>query len=562
MKKKNKSKARSAQGSAAVPAGAVKKSGKQKLSRGRRIVLFVLLLAVSLGALVGGFFGIRALLGYGRDFNYMEADLSKYVTLSAEDVRNISMTVRVDKPTEEDVEREITALLVEYKTLAPGESDPDAVIQNGSVVSFYYSGYLLGTDGGKEYFSGGSNLSSAAQDDPYELVIGSASFISGFESGMVGLRPSDTEIPTVITEGTLSEGDTVYVNIAGFHPNGKGMNLYGQRLVLTPALDEEYGEGFYELLLGAELNSRLCSDTMTMEGAQGSFVYTNICPIYKTEGGRAHTVECYFPMNYGEENLNGKTAYFEVYIKDTTSHELPALTDTFLTDTVGVLPEKLADYEGSSLVEKYKSYVREILEEDYQVRLWEASEESFWEKIVSVAEVKRVPRAALLEIYDEYMDSLEQTYRDYLANTGYTEKIYPFATFTKDYFQLADGESYKDRVKANAEQTAGEKMIFFYAIQLLGVEPSETELREASEKILEDLAKENCLLDESYYEGKTDPEEKKAAYDEYVSELNTTREALRETLGEEYLLESGYYNHSFPKLLALAKIKYVGRGHT
>ena len=328
MKKKNRSKARSAQGSAAVPAGAAKKSGKQKLSRGRRIVLFVLLGAVALGALVGGFFGIRALLGYGRDFNYMEADLSKYVTLSAEDVRNISMTVRVDKPTEEDVEREITALLVEYKTLAPGESDPDAVIQNGSVVNFYYSGYLLGTDGGKEYFSGGSNLSSAAQDDPYELVIGSAEFYPGFEEGLIGIRRSETEIPTVIKEGMLAEGDTVYVNIAGFHPSGKGLNLYGQRIELTPALDDAYGDGFYELLLGAELDTQLVEKTLVLPSEDGDFGYTSIIPLYKTEGGKAHTVETYVPWSQLEDapNLAGKTAYFEVYIKDTTSHELPALT--------------------------------------------------------------------------------------------------------------------------------------------------------------------------------------------------------------------------------------------
>ncbi len=538
---------------------------KKALSRKGRILLFILIGALSLGALVGGFFGIRALLGYGRDFNYMEANLAKYVRLSAEDLKNISLTVRVDKPTDEDLEREITALLVEHKTIAPGAPDPDAVIQNGSVVSFYYSGYLLGADGGKEYFSGGSNLSSAAKDTPYELAIGSAGFIPGFESGLCGVRPSDTQIPTVITEGTLSEGDTVYVNITGFHPNGKGMNLYGQRLVLTPALDEEYGAGFYELLLGASLDKNLCPTTTTMENVQegaGTFVYTNVRPMYKTEGGRAHTVECYFPMDYGEASLDGKTAYFDVYIKDSTTYVLPELTDAFLTDTVGVLPAKLADYEGDSLVEKYKSYVRATLEEDYQARLLEASEESFWEKIAAIAQIKRVPRAAMLEVYDEYMADLESTYQSYLTNMGITKAQYPFKTFTKEYFQLEDGESYKDRVKENATQTAGEKMIFFYAIELLQVAPSESELSSGYEEILTDLAKEYCLLDESYYEGKTDPEEKKAAYDEYISELGATKDALLETLGEEYLLESAYYNHGFPKLLALTKIKYVGRGHS
>lgn len=563
MKKKKQS-GKKPTAARSVPA-AVKPQKKKQLSRRGRLLLFILIGVLSLGALVGGFFGIRALLGFGRDFNYIEANLAKYVTISAEDLKNISMTVRVDKPTEEDVEREITALLVEHKTLAPGAPDPDAVIQNGSVVNFYYSGYLLGADGKREYFSGGSNLSSAEQDTPYELVIGSAGFIPGFEPGLCGIRPSETQIPTVISEGTLSEGDTVYVNITGFHPNGKGMNLYGQRLVLTSALNEEYGEGFYELLLGASLDENLCPTTTTLEsvqGGEGTFVYTNIRPMYKTEGGRAHTVEAYFPMNYGEASLDGKTAYFDVYIKDTTTYVPPELTDAFLTDTVGILPEKLADYEGESLVEKYKSYVRAALEEDYQTRLRDASEESFWEKIATIAQVKRVPRAAMLEVYDEYMADLESTYQSYLTSAGITQTLYPFKTFAKDYFQLEDGESYKDLVKENAKQTAGEKMIFFYAIELLQVAPSESELSAAYEEILTDLAKEYCLIDESYYEGKTDPEEKKAAYDEYISELETTKEALLESLGEEYLLESAYYNYGFPKLLDLTKIKYVGRGHS
>ena len=61
----------------------------KKLSRRGRIICLCVLIAVGLGALVGGFFGIRAALGYGRDFNYMDKDLSKYVKLSAEDVQTL-----------------------------------------------------------------------------------------------------------------------------------------------------------------------------------------------------------------------------------------------------------------------------------------------------------------------------------------------------------------------------------------------------------------------------------------------------------------------------------------
>ena len=56
-------------------------------------------------------------------------------------------------------------------------------------------------------------------------------------------------------------------------------------------------------------------------------------------------------------------------------------------------------------------------------------------------------------------------------------------------------------------------------------------------------------------------EEKKAAYAEYMAELSKTREGLLEVMGEEYFLESAYYNYSFPRLLDMVKITYEGKGH-
>lgn len=543
-----------------VKTGAAKQAPKQKLSQRGRIICLCVLVAVILGALVGGFFGIRAALGYGRDFNYMNKDLSKYVKLSAEDVKNIVMTVAVDKPTEEDVEREIIALLVEHKTLDTENIDPDAVIANGSVVSIYYSGYLLSEDGDREYFSGGSNLSGNISS----LIIGSATFMPGFEKGLIGIRPSETEMPTVIKEGKLSEGDVVYANIEGFHPEGKNLRLYGQRLELTPALDDVYGKGFYDLLVGSELGENLCSSLTTLESTkagEGTFVYKNLRTLYKTEGGKAHTVETYFPLNYQEASLQGKTAYFDVYIQDTTSYKVPEYTDAFLTETVGIISEKLETYEGSTLTEKYRSYVREVLDEDYEERLLEATEKTFWEKIAEVAEVKSVPRSAWLEIYDGYIEDLETTYSDYLTSSGYTAAVYPFETFCKDYCRLEDGESYKTYVKNLSKQTAGEKIIFFYAIQLLEVAPSESELAKAYDETVTELAKQYSSLDESYYESQPDEEAKKKAYQEYITAIEDMKQDVKTALGEEYLLESAYYNYSFPKLLDLTKISYIGKGH-
>jgi hypothetical protein len=283
--------------------------------------------------------------------------------------------------------------------------------------------------------------------------------------------------------------------------------------------------------------------------------------LYKTEGGKAHTVESYFPLNYQEASLQGKTAYFDVYIQDTTSYKIPEYTDAFLTETVGIISEKLDAYEGSTLTEMYRSYVREVLDEDYEERLLEATEKTFWEKIAEVAEVKSVPSSAWLEIYDGYIEDLETTYSDYLTSSGYTAAVYPFETFCKDYCRLEDGESYKTYVKNLSKQTAGEKIIFFYAIQLLEVAPSESELAKAYDETLTELAKQYSSLDESYYESQPDEEAKKKAYQEYITAIEDMKQDVKTALGEEYLLESAYYNYSFPKLLDLTKISYIGKGH-
>ena len=560
----NKKKKRPAAKKGAMPA--VKQSpAAQRKKRERKpipkaVLRGILIGVIALFVLGAGFTGIYIARAHA-GFNYMEAKLSRYVKLSPEAIENIKLTVRVDKPTEKDVEQSLTALLVQYKYRPEDmEDDPDAPIANGSTIELYYIGYTLSKSGERMYFSGGSNLSST----PYELVIGSGSFISGFEEGLVGVRPSDTEVPTVTEDGVLSEGDTVYINLKGFHPNGSAIEQYGMPIELTPALDALYGEGFYELLLGSEIGENLSSKTVVLQGGEGNdgdFVYTNIRTVYKSVGGKSHTVEAYFPLDYDEASLQGKTAYFDVYVKSNTAFLLPEMTDAFLTDTVGILSEKLADFEGESLVEKYKSYVRETLESDYLQSLYTACEESFWTELAEVAKVKRVPAAATKEVYDEYLLSLDSTYQEYLQSAGVTEESYPFGTFARDYFQLEKGQSYKKKVWEMAKQTAGEKMIFFYAIEACGVMPSESELAEEYEASLLEYAKMNSLIDESYYENVTDPEEKEEAYATYLAELETTKQELLNIRGEEYFLESAYYNYGFERLLGMAKITYEGKGH-
>ena len=205
--------------------------------------------------------------------------------------------------------------------------------------------------------------------------------------------------------------------------------------------------------------------------------------------------------------------------------------------------------------------MRETLAENYRQTLFTACEESFWSALSELVEVRRVPVAATKEFYDEYMLNLDATYEDYLESMDLTETIYPFKTFARDYLQIEKGKSYKKEVWRIAKQAASEKMIFFYAIEVCGVMPSESELKEAYEQILLEYAQMNSLLDESYYENISDPGQKKEAYETYLAEVEETKAELLRIRGEEYFLESAYYNFGFEKLLQLSKITYLGKGH-
>lgn len=117
-------------------------------------------------------------------FDYFNTDLTKYITVNASDYKNTSATLGKEfEDSEEGLKAYIDILCAEY----PVESDNkivDRAIKEGDTVMLYYEGYKDG-----EKFAGGSNMDD---EKPYALVIGSGSFIPGFEDALIGIVPSET----------------------------------------------------------------------------------------------------------------------------------------------------------------------------------------------------------------------------------------------------------------------------------------------------------------------------------------------------------------------------------
>ena len=121
-------------------------------------------------------------------FDYFRADLSDYLTVGSGDYEGLSVALDI---TEDEVEEYIRDYLL------PSNRTPikatDRAVADGDTAFIYYTGYI-----DDAAFEGGSN---AEDDEPYPLVIGSGSFIPGFETALIGLIPSETskEAPHPIT---------------------------------------------------------------------------------------------------------------------------------------------------------------------------------------------------------------------------------------------------------------------------------------------------------------------------------------------------------------------------
>lgn len=126
-------------------------------------------------------------------FDYFAVEnYSEYVKLDKSVYEN--MTVELEDKytaTESQIQEYIDYVLFNSKTVKNnGAKVTSEAIKRGDSAFIFYRGVMLNEESGEyEEFKDGSNMSSAT---PYELSIGSGSFIDGFEEGLIGIVPSGT----------------------------------------------------------------------------------------------------------------------------------------------------------------------------------------------------------------------------------------------------------------------------------------------------------------------------------------------------------------------------------
>jgi len=121
-----------------------------------------------------------------------EIDLSQCL-ISQGDYNNLEVEVAKNVVTDEDVDNIINELLASMATM---ETVEDRALKNGDTANINFVGKING-----EAFEGGTDDSEAG----YDLVIGSGTFIPGFEEALIGMNTGETKDIDVIFPSTYGE---------------------------------------------------------------------------------------------------------------------------------------------------------------------------------------------------------------------------------------------------------------------------------------------------------------------------------------------------------------------
>lgn len=157
------------------------------------------LAAVLVGVLCLGLF---VMTGCGDKVPYSDYDLTEYVTVG--EYKGLEYEMTSVSVSDDEVDTEIQSRL---ESKATTEEVKSGTVEEGDQIVIGYEGRIDG-----ETFDGGSS-------DEYEMTVGQANFIDGFEDGLIGKNVGDTvtldlEFPEDYHEESLAGKPVVFeVNI-------------------------------------------------------------------------------------------------------------------------------------------------------------------------------------------------------------------------------------------------------------------------------------------------------------------------------------------------------------
>ena len=332
-------------------------------------------------------------------YNY---DLDQLVELG--DYKGLTYTIADTSVTEEEIDTEIGYKLKEYE--AP-EQITDRAAEDGDTVNIDFEGKMDG-----ETFNGGSA-------EGYTLVLGSGSFIDGFEDGLVGVKPGekvtlDLKFPEEYPNNPDLAGKDVAFDVTINYIHGE---------TITPELNDEF-----VVSLGLD-------DVKTVDA------YREYVRGYLTEG----------KISDAESSMRNELV--EKAVANAQVKELPEeLVEQYKNEYTSYYSE-YAQYFGMELEDFLTQYMNNMTVEDLEKEARTYGEDAAKHMLVICAIAKA-----------EGLDNTDEGYDEKLADYAEQNNFDSVETFEETY-----GKEYLKQVIIN------ERVFDFLADNATGVEADETE---------------------------------------------------------------------------------------
>ena len=420
-------------------------------------------------------------------FDYENADFSKYLTLAESLYRTPSVTVPyAETMTEEMHEEQLALFLKRYGTT---EKLTDKTVADGDTVNIYYCGYTEDENGVEYAFAGGTAMTYGTSS---ALVIGSGRFIDGFESGLIGVVPSDT-ISVLGEDAAITEdgGASITYSFA-FREEGKDKDTTGKtQKVLLDCKTCEIGEEFVSAIVGmkkGEKKSFTIPADVTGDGVDEQVTFD--VEVHEVLSLAPHNVYPTFPSPYpNNPDLAGKTVRFEVYV-ESVDNVIPAtLDEEFVTETLKFEPED----KDADLIEAFLAEFRAMCEEDYESTIINSALADAFEQMMNGAVFTKLPEGEV----DAYVQSMRDELTYYMQQYGYSS----MEKFAILYYGITDTEDFD--LATYLEETATESVkytcIYYYLIDVFDINPSKEDIEKLENEIYaSQAANQNASYGTSY----------------------------------------------------------------
>ncbi|MBQ9084831.1 MAG: hypothetical protein IJY24_04160 [Clostridia bacterium] len=495
------------------------------------------------------------------DLDYT-TDVSGYLSIAPEDYKSFDVKLNLDKPGEMQVRQEIIKALYANRDKDPVYKDnqKNVVVKVGHDVNIYYVGYTLDDSGNKNYFNGGSNLA----DKVTALGIGSGKMITGFELALIDKNPLDYQSIRVrsVKGGNpiVDEGDIVCISYTGiFFDNSKsGKNLTATINLSDPNVKEIWGEELIEGLIGASVgetvktvdadgNEKTASfyhNRTDKEGVVETDTYTDVVinKAFDVSDGEPLTIDVSFPKNYGESTLAGKPVKFDIYIMTSMVYNAPEYNDEFVTKTLGISEEELAEYEGETVLQKYESKLLFDLNKTYDDDVLNLVQSAMWEHYIKVAKFKSLPEGEVLDFYNSSLSEIEGYYSSY-GQSSYGS----LDSFATTYLNLDSKADWRAYLRQQAEYQVKQMLVFYYVTQREGFVPTEEEFKVEYRKLYDEAF-------ERYLESKEFSRDDYKTEELYQNALEGHKKTFDAYYGEEYFKENVYFKFGLERIKAFANL--------